>query len=139
MRSNVAALLKRGKFALEDSEWERAFDFCGQVLNCDAECAEDFDRAKKILAAGDIMVSEVIYAEKFSHKYEYSTYTEARRKQLDDMIDYLETDKLLKKAVRFSKDGSSADVARLKEGVIPVMEERLVKAKEQDALAEAEI
>lgn len=35
--SNLSALLKRGDFALEDGEWEKAFDFFDQVLNMDAE------------------------------------------------------------------------------------------------------
>lgn len=180
IRSNVDALLKRGKFALEDSEWERAFDFFDQVLNCDAECAEaylgqalaknhaagiddfiltlinrteeaeptvhqrgipeeDFARVKKLLTQNDILVSDVIYAGKFSQKYEYSTYTEARQKQLDDIVDYFETDKLLKKAMRFAKGGCSEDIVKVKDGVIPVLEERLAQAKKQDAAVEAEI
>lgn len=35
--NNVAALLKRGELALEDMEWEKAYDFYDKVLNLDAE------------------------------------------------------------------------------------------------------
>lgn len=35
--SNLSALIKRGDFALEDGEWEKAFDYFDQVLNMDAE------------------------------------------------------------------------------------------------------
>lgn len=40
--SNNIALLKRGYLALEDGEWERAFDFFEQVLNYDAENSEAY-------------------------------------------------------------------------------------------------
>ena len=40
--SNLGALLKRGSLALEDGEWDRAFEFYDQVLNMDAECAEAY-------------------------------------------------------------------------------------------------
>ena len=39
---NVAALLKRGQQALEDSEWDKAKDFYEQVLSMDAENADAF-------------------------------------------------------------------------------------------------
>ncbi len=39
---NIDALLKRGKIALEDSEWNRADAFFEDVLNQDAECAEAY-------------------------------------------------------------------------------------------------
>lgn len=179
-RSNVEALLKRGKFALEDSEWERAFDFFDQVLNCDAESAEaylgqalaknhaanaedyiskllkrtenaepekhskgisadEFTHVREMLKENEIMLSDVINSQKFSQKYEYSTYTEVRQKQLDNMLDYFEADKLLKKAMRFSKDGCADDIVKIKESVIPVLEERLIEAKKQDAAAEEDV
>ena len=40
--SNAAALLKRGKFALEDKDWEMALKFFDQVLNIDAENGEAY-------------------------------------------------------------------------------------------------
>ena len=42
VNSNIAALLKRGKLALEDAEWDRAYAFFDQVLNNDAECSEAY-------------------------------------------------------------------------------------------------
>lgn len=180
LRSNIAALLKRGKFALEDSEWDRAFDFFDQVLNSDAECAEaylgqafaknhaqntegyimlllknteeaeptrhskrisseGFEHAKEILAENDIPVENVIDMAIASQNLEYFTYSESRQKQLEEMTDYFETDKLLKKAMRFSKDNRSEDIVKIKEGVIPVLEQRLEQAKEQDIAAEVEL
>lgn len=40
--TNTAALLKRAFMFLEDGEWDRADDFCEQVLNIDPECAEAY-------------------------------------------------------------------------------------------------
>ncbi len=40
--ANIIALIKRGNLALEDGEWERAFDFFDQVLNSDAENSEAY-------------------------------------------------------------------------------------------------
>lgn len=40
--SNITALLKRAKMALEDGEFAKADDFCEQVLNQDAENAEAY-------------------------------------------------------------------------------------------------
>ncbi len=39
---NIAPLLKRAKMFLEDGEWQKADDFCEQVLNQDPECAEAY-------------------------------------------------------------------------------------------------
>jgi len=38
--SDAAALLKRAFMCLEDGEWDRADEFCEQVLNIDPECAQ---------------------------------------------------------------------------------------------------
>ena len=40
--TNTAPLLKRAFMFLEDGEWERADEFCEQVLNLDPECAEAY-------------------------------------------------------------------------------------------------
>jgi len=40
--ANTAPLLKRAFMFLEDSDWDRADDFCEQVLNIDPECAEAY-------------------------------------------------------------------------------------------------
>ena len=40
--SNVTALLKRGELALEDEEWDKAYDYYDQVLNQDAESGEAY-------------------------------------------------------------------------------------------------
>lgn len=39
---NAAALLKRGRFALEDEEWDKAYEYYDQVLNFDAENGEAY-------------------------------------------------------------------------------------------------
>ena len=39
---NITPLLKRAKMFLEDREWQKADDFCEQVLNQDPECAEAY-------------------------------------------------------------------------------------------------
>ena len=39
---NITPLLKRAKMCLEDGEWQKADDFCEQVLNQDPECAEAY-------------------------------------------------------------------------------------------------
>jgi len=40
--SDAAALLKRAFMCLEDGEWDRADEFCEQVLNIDPECAQAY-------------------------------------------------------------------------------------------------
>lgn len=40
--ANTAPLLKRAFMFLEDGEWDRADEFCEQVLNIDPECAEAY-------------------------------------------------------------------------------------------------
>ena len=40
--TNAAPLLKRAFMFLEDGEWNRADEFCEQVLNIDPECAEAY-------------------------------------------------------------------------------------------------
>ena len=40
--SNVTALLKRGELALEDEDWDKAYDYYNQVLNLDAESSEAY-------------------------------------------------------------------------------------------------
>ena len=40
--TTVESLLKRAFMFLEDGEWERADDFCEQVLNIDPECADAY-------------------------------------------------------------------------------------------------
>lgn len=39
---NAGALLKRGKFALEDAEWDKAYEYYDQLLNFDAENGEAY-------------------------------------------------------------------------------------------------
>ena len=175
--SNIVALIKRGNLALEDGEWERAFDFFDQVLNSDAENSEAYIGqvlSKNKAANIDEFVSRLlentsvaeptthtiqISKEQFAHTtamlndhainnvtytteelkaYEYLTYTESRTKQKEEMLSYFENDKLLKKAVRFAKTDGSSVVDRLSNGVIPVMDTRIVEATEADKIAEAE-
>lgn len=40
--SNLVALLKRGDMALEDGEWDKAFEHFDEALNIDAECASAY-------------------------------------------------------------------------------------------------
>lgn len=39
---NAGALLKRGRFALEDAEWDKAYEYYDQLLNFDAENGEAY-------------------------------------------------------------------------------------------------
>lgn len=39
---NASALLKRGRFALEDAEWDKAYEYYDQLLNFDAENGEAY-------------------------------------------------------------------------------------------------
>ena len=39
---NIVALLKRGKMALEDGDWDKAIGFFDQALSMDAECADAY-------------------------------------------------------------------------------------------------
>lgn len=180
VNSNIAALLKRGKLALEDAEWDRAYEFFDQVLNNDAECSEAYlgqalakshavneedyirfllsqtqnaepvRRVKKItseqiayvnmmLAENDILMSEVPYSKDVIGGFEYVTISESRQKQLNETINYFENDKLIKKALRFSKGKLSDGITKIKEEVISTLQERLVQAQEEDAQAEAEV
>lgn len=182
INSNIAALLKRGKLALEDAEWDRAYEFFDQVLNNDAECSEaylgqalaenhavneeDYVRFllsktqyaepvrhfknKKItpeqisyvnamLAKNDMMLSDVPYSKDVTSGFEYVTTSESRQKQLSEMMDYFEKDKLIKKALRFSKGNPADGITQIKEEVISTLQERLAQAKEEDIQAEAEV
>ena len=180
INSNIAALLKRGKLALEDAEWDRAYEFFDQVLNSDAECSEaylgqalaknhaaslenyvDFLLAetyaakpvrhvKKItpkqiayvnamLGENDILMSTVTYSGDVFREFEYFTTSESRQTQLVETVDYLENDKLIKKAIRFSKGNPADSITKFKEEVVSTLRERIVEANEEDAQIEAEI
>lgn len=178
VNSNIVALIKRGNLALEDGEWDRAFDFFDQVLNSDAEnyeaymgqalatnkvpnveefaalllkktenaepsehsmqiSPEQFNNIKKMLDENAITVSSLTNDE--TKKYEYVTYSESRISQKEEILNYFETDKLLKKAVRFSNGVESSIVERLKNAVIPVMNNRISEANDADKAIETEV
>ncbi len=180
INSNIAALLKRGKLALEDAEWDRAYEFFDQVLNSDAECSEAYlgqalaenhavnvedyiaflllktqeaepvTHFKKItseqisyvnamLVKNDMMLSDVSYSKDVTSGFAYVTTSESRQKQLSDMMDYFEKDKLIKKALRFSKGNPADGITQIKEEVVSTLQERLAQAKEEGIQAEAEV
>ncbi len=56
LNAQTEALLKRGKMALEDGEFEKATEFFEQVLNNDAECGQAY--FGKVLAAKKVYDSE---------------------------------------------------------------------------------
>lgn len=177
LNSNIVALLKRGRLALEDAEWNRAYEFFDQVLNSDAECSEAYlgqalaenhaaneeecirfllaktqaaepvrhvkkvtseqiSYVKAMLEKNDMLMSDVLYSQDVTSEFEYVTILESRQKQLDEMIEYFEKDKLIKKALRFAKGNSDASITKIKEGVMATLQERLVQAREEDAQAE---
>lgn len=56
--ASIAPLLKRAFMFLEDGEWERADEFCEQVLNIDPECAEAY--LGKLLAQLRVKTKEAL-------------------------------------------------------------------------------
>ena len=78
--ANVAPLLKRMFFFLEDGEWDRADDFSEQVLNQDPECAEAY--------LGKLMVSLKV----------------GKREALGRCADTFEENNHYKKAIRFGNE-----------------------------------
>ena len=92
-----------------------------------------------MLAENDILMSEVPYSKDVIGGFEYVTISESRQKQLNETINYFENDKLIKKALRFSKGKLSDGITKIKEEVISTLQERLVQAQEEDAQAEAEV
>ena len=175
--ANIIALLKRGNLALEDREWDRAFEFFDQVLNSDAENSEAYvgqvlaqNKASNVDEIVSVLLEKTKDAKPTSHyiqispeqfaqinqvladnaivgvsftgdeikKYDYVTFEESRTEQKEEMLTFFETDKLLKKAIRFSKNNGSSIVDRLKNGILPIMDERINEAKEQDSKTIAE-
>lgn len=176
--SNIIALIKRGNLALEDGEWDRAFDFFDQVLNNDAENYEAYigqvlatNKVSSVEEFADLLLEKHSVAEPTRHSmhisteqfeqvgnllkeneitnvsytsdemklYEYFTYSESRISQKESILNYFETDKLLRKAVRFSQGVDSSIVEKLKNAVIPVMDSRIAEANEMDIAAEKEV
>ena len=177
LSSNIVALLKRGHLALEDGEWDRAFDFFDQVLNSDAECAEAYigqvfaknkvanveeyiekllkntemaeptnhsmklteeqvTHAQNMLKENDIVDS--ICMVEGDKRYNYPTFVESRTEQKEKMLLFFNTDKLLKKVVRFDNGNGAVILARLQEGVLSVMDSRITEAKELDEVFKKE-
>lgn len=65
--SNVSALLKRGKMALEDQEWSNADGFFEEVLNQDAECSAAY--LGKLMAKNQKSTIDELFVE-YQRKYE---------------------------------------------------------------------
>ena len=60
--SNAEQLLKRARMALEDGEFDRADDFCEQILNQDPECADAY--LCKLLAELRVSKKELLKEQK---------------------------------------------------------------------------
>jgi tetratricopeptide (TPR) repeat protein len=109
--ANTAPLLKRAFMFLEDGEWDRADDFCEQVLNIDPECATAY--------LGKLMT------ELRAHT------TEALKGQaepFDDKNNY-------QKALRFADD----DLKEKLRGYIEYINERNEIARKDAILADAKV
>lgn len=109
--ANTAPLLKRAFMFLEDGEWDRADDFCEQVLNIDPECATAY--------LGKLMT------ELRAHT------TEALKDQaepFDDKNNY-------QKALRFADD----DLKEKLRGYIEYINERNEIARKDAILADAKV
>lgn len=176
--TNLAALLKRGNFALEDGEWDRAFDFFDQVLNSNAECADayvgQFCARNKVTDVEELIIKllkdneeatptthslkiteeqmnniqkmlkencieRVPYTAEEVATYSYVTYSESRIQQKEQMLEFFNTDKLLKKAIRFSKDEGAEFIGKIQSGIIPIMDSRIAEAQAEDEKAKTEL
>ncbi len=62
--ANIAALLKRGRMALEDGQWQEAREYYDRVLDMDAECAEAYWG----MAQAEFQTAEAITAEMIMKK-----------------------------------------------------------------------
>lgn len=88
---SVEALLKRAKLYLEDSEWERAYEYAENALDVDAECADAY--LAKFLAEYNINSADDIPSECEEMMLEIESLTE--------LTSY-------GKAMRFADDGLKA-------------------------------
>ena len=79
--NSTAPLLKRAFMFLEDGDWDRADDFCEQVLNIDPECAEAY--VGKLMA--ELRVN--------------------KQEKLNDCADPFDNKNNYQKAMRFGDDG----------------------------------
>lgn len=178
VNANIVALIKRGNLALEDAEWDRAFDFFDQVLNSDAENAdaymgqlfaknkvankdefiesllsktekaeltvhsmkiseEHFECIQNMLSENAIV--EFSYNDSELKNYTYETYSESRNNQKEQMVTFFETDKLLRKVIRFSEGNGTSILESLTNGVLSVMDARIADAQEHDKIVEQKI
>lgn len=93
--SNVAPLLKRAFMFLEDGDWERADDFCEQVLNQDPENAQAY--LGKLMAELCVKKQDSLKncAEPFDHSNNYQKAIrfadEKLRTALTGYIEYINT------------------------------------------------
>lgn len=102
--SNVVALLKRAKMALEDGEFDKADDFCEQVLNQDAENAEAY--------------LYKLYAEfKFANRDEFRT--------TEEDVEKIKSSKNYSKSYKFGKQ------AQLDEDINEIFYNRAIKAEKR--------
>lgn len=72
---NAGALLKRGRFALEDAEWDKAYEYYDQLLNFDAENGEAYLglvlAEMNVLSLEELVKQHVkIFREKLTELYE---------------------------------------------------------------------
>lgn len=105
--SNITALLKRAKMALEDGEFAKADDFCEQVLNQDAENADAY--LYKLYAEFKIInrdkfrtTSEFVFKIKESKNYK-KAHNFGKQAELDEDINEI----LYNQAIRAENKASS--------------------------------
>ena len=93
--TNTAPLLKRAFMFLEDGEWDRADEFCEQVLNMDPECAQAY--LGKLMAELQVKKQEKLqdYAQPFDGKNNYQKALrfadDALKATLTGYIDHINT------------------------------------------------
>ncbi len=92
---NAAPLLKRAFMFLEDGEWERAEDFCEQVLNIEPECAEAY--LGKLMVELRVKVQQDLMdcAESFEERNNFQKVlrfgNEELKKFVNDCVDHITT------------------------------------------------
>ena len=104
--TNIAPLLKRAFISLEDGEWDKADNFCEQVLNQDPENAQAY--LGKLMAEFHVKKQDnlkdcVFNIDNNHYKNAYSFADDSLKKTLDGYIKNIEIRKLEKKAKQKAK------------------------------------
>ncbi len=170
---NLAAIVKRGRFALEDGEWERANDSFEQALNANAEYGEayfgkilaeyhctseeDFvEKRKKMLEYEESVLTalpenteridsvvEKYQIPGFFHVYDiksqfngfdrsFSSCSSSLAQQLSIQENFFETDKTMKRAVRFATGDFAERLAKIQNDILSFYKQQLEESKQRD-------